>query len=146
MTNKSNMRTWVDALRSDKYKDRQGTGYLSPIHLKSGLPLFCCLGVCHNLIDPDRWVEHVCDERTVMAWPEENENEAFSLTREAHEWLGWPFGDEDGDMLPEPKVWVPDDGRIALATLNDGNFERERLTFAEIADLLEAEFLTPFGA
>lgn len=46
-----NLKTWVDTLRSDEYKQARN-------RLRSG-DKFCCLGVACDIIDSSKWNKHL---------------------------------------------------------------------------------------
>jgi hypothetical protein len=116
---------WVEALRSGEYK--QTTEVLRS---REG-DCYCCLGVLCNLIDPTTW------DRPFF-------------------YAGWSWNNEPGEGLPElvaelygieegpatvpsgEKITIRDISDDSLAGLNDSG-----ATFAEIADVIEAEFIEP---
>lgn len=106
---------WVTALRSGRYE--QGKGALRDYQGK-----FCCLGVLCDLAAQERIVDV--------------EDEVDGVV---------PYGGRTGVLPPQVLTWAgmtdpnPDvyfgGERFALSALNDGR----RLTFEQIADLIEAQ-------
>ena len=73
-----NAKTWVEALRSGKYK--QGTGQLRYEEE------FCCLGVACDLYDASRWETDKDGELTFM-------DEMSVLPIKVMDWLGLEYDD-----------------------------------------------------
>lgn len=123
---KKRIREWVNALRSGKYK--QGRSYL-----RNNADEYCCLGVACDIYDPKRW------EKAASRWMylEGSSQNDVTLPEEVRDWLGL---DPETD---DPRVRYR--GRtLGLTILNDGSTDLgiQPHTFAEIADLIEAEFLS----
>lgn len=137
MANQENIRKWVEALRSGEY--RQGKGYL-----QTGDGRFCCLGVAceiSGLVEvappPERVTAKTGEfytgggERLAYINPtDESDWSRVVLPVAVQDWLGL---DRDNPYL----TWGDD--RREAANLND-EFD---LSFSEIADLIEEEYLTP---
>lgn len=112
--NKKNVRAWVAALRSGKYKQGQGC-------LRNAMA-YCCLGVA-------------CD--------------TFRKADGSGKWSHGAFlleGNAYNNFLPKPVAkWLginnsdPYLGMNRATVLND----RQKRTFDQIADAIEAEFLKP---
>jgi hypothetical protein len=106
--NVENIKLWVEALRSDEYK--QGKGRLRQDDE------FCCLGVACDVF---RKVFDISESRKM----------SFFLPVEVQKWLAGSFS--FNDMVRYEGGYWP------LVLLND----EEGLTFAQIADLLEAQYI-----
>lgn len=107
---------WVAALRSGRYE--QGRGQLVAHRGRRYRRQFCCLGVLTDLAVQDR----------VVTWRALWARGDQVLPPEVREWAGLPNTD--------PQLVAPD-GRFDTASeLNDS----VELTFAEIADRIEATF------
>jgi len=119
--NKENVRKWVDVLRSGEFP--QGKGAL----LYGGR--YCCLGVATEIYRRETgvgdWTVDDEDEPEIRIFRSPKEDEALSLPIEVADWLG--LGDNCNPTI---------DGR-SLAERNDNG-----ATFAEIADMIEREWLT----
>jgi hypothetical protein len=113
--NKKNIRMWVEALRSGKYK--QGDSVLKM------RDAFCCLGVACDISRVGEW--HQVEPFEFEEYRTRNGESSALLPYEVSVWLG--FTDED-----------PQIGKTLATELNDS----DRLTFAEIADRIERTFLT----
>jgi hypothetical protein len=121
--NKEIAERWCTALRSGKY--RQGTGTLRQV--TEGQVTFCCLGVLTDLY----------------------------LREHNQTWDGGVSGNEchmsDDEFMPHAvEVWAGthsecgsrpqnDGAEPPLTALNDGTPKIPRLTFGEIADIIEKE-------
>jgi hypothetical protein len=125
-------RRWVDALRSDKYRQ----GYKRLHSIQNGEECYCPLGVLCELAVEDRVVER--DSRQFESYEDVEPYEDIGyrrsplfateyslLPREVAEWAGL------GDSV-SPVVHLSDFGE-EIVTLNDDL----RLTFAVIADAIE---------
>lgn len=115
--NRENIAKWVEALRSGDYT--QGIGALASFEGES--VQYCCLGVASEIsgvcqIKKDA----MSDGRGVLAY----DGSRSFLPMSVQEWLG-----VDGD--------APDVRAGALSAIND-----DGASFAEIADLIEAEWLS----
>jgi hypothetical protein len=109
---------WVAALRSGDYQ--QGTGNLDY------MGKFCCLGVACRLTDiPTR---RSSDDPLEMP--------STAYLHEIETW--WQSLPEDVNRIINPAVYV---GGVLrrLSELNDGYLFHPRMTFAEIADHIEAQ-------
>jgi hypothetical protein len=116
--NKENIRKWVDALRSGKFV--QGKGVL---HRKSGE--MCCLGIaCYlaaqeGIVSTDEYENHVAGACiTYDAYP-------FDLPESVRAWLGVESSNPN----------------LQGCNASGWNDDRDK-TFAQIADLIEAEYLS----
>jgi len=121
--NQNILQRWVSALRSGDYK--QGTH-----RLRSADNKYCCLGVLGDIYAKEnkkRWRKSNNDLDEYGLHKNEN-----YLTQEVEEWAG--IGREDKYSL-SPKVKYQGKKQW-LSTLNDD----EKLSFTEIADLIEAEW------
>ena len=121
MVNVENVRLWVDALRSGKYE--QTTGALHKIFINGGSG-YCCMGVaCEIAIDHGLDID-------VRQTPDKvfYDGNSLWLPASVAGWLG----------IPEEAVVVWRDSQYSLANLNDG----VRLSFGEIADIIEETYLT----
>ncbi|MGH2967708.1 MAG: hypothetical protein ACRDK0_01400 [Solirubrobacteraceae bacterium] len=127
--NRANIRAWVDALRSGEYE--QGIDRLAT--RDNGGTKHCCLGVvsvlaCNAGVAVDSsWVNLTYYEKLVFEWDDAENGRAFADT-----------------FLPDPvRRWlglsshIPQVANDYLANLND-----DGKSFATIADLIEAEWLT----
>lgn len=117
MPNRENIQKWVDALRSGEYA--QGEGVLRSYNDK-----FCCLGVACEVARKEGVPIRL---RTSAGDPAHYGFEDTTLPDVVVRWL-----DVDD---PNPMI----DGRVNAISAND----TLNLTFAEIADRLEAYYLAP---
>jgi hypothetical protein len=119
---KERIKKWVDTLRSGDYK--QGTGQL----YDNGY--YCCLGVACEISGLGKWVAGLtkCDDLKVSIYITDNSWAWGTLPLEVSDYFGLPFSD--------PIVTFKDNPHC-LSTLNDST----RLSFEEIADLIEETFL-----
>ncbi len=122
--NKSLQKKWIHALESGEYK--QGTGRLCKKVDDS--KQFCCLGVLCDLIDPTKW----------KASADKLEPNAFDYEEELNKSM--PPAHIRNQVGIYEMSWE-------LAHANDGNLmtldrtaSMKRFTFAEIAEILRAEF------
>jgi hypothetical protein len=115
MANKENIRKWVEALRSGKYK--QGRGILRSVNDE-----FCCLGVACDVSQVAEW--ELCTTRFRYIT-------TTNLPPEVQDWLGI---DNDEVYLSLPDY---EDNLTAVA-LND----RYRFAFDQISDAIEKTYLT----
>lgn len=106
---------WVAALRSGEYK--QGRGVLKEGGY--GATKHCCLGVLCEL--------HSKETNTPWDEGEEYLEEAITLPDEVIKWAGM----NNELRVPYEKHYC------MLAELNDGHEDLERLSFPQIADLIE---------
>lgn len=120
--NKENIQLWIDALRSGRY--RQDRFALFPGITAPGEPVqACCLGVA--------CLTHAEATGSEQVYDYEYLGEEKELPEEVLEWLGLDPRQSD------PAVITTDGHHEHLTVLND----TRRLSFEEIADLIEAEFL-----
>ena len=123
--NKENVKLWVAALRSGKYK--QGENYLH-ITNEEGEDQYCCLGVACAVA-----VENGVDlEMSVNLNTHEYDHCGATLPLTVMHWLG--------TVNPNPKT--EDDsingfGKASLTHLNDA----KRYDFNKIADVIERDFI-----
>lgn len=141
--NRENIRAWVDVLRSGRFT--QGSGKLltrNDDHVEH----YCCLGVAAKIavdsgaVDLEiKWVDNL--NVAVFQEPGSSYQEQYVLPDSVRRWLGVSGGNphvfidqdfaeqtHDGDIKP------------SLTNVNDRG-----ASFAEIADLIEAEWLTDTG-
>ncbi len=122
--NKQIIEKWIAALRSGEYQ--QGTTGLKD---KNN---YCCLGVLCDLYVKEtgkaRWEENT---------PELMSEAFISLTSEETEFLPLEVVKWSGLEKEDPYVFYKD-GYNSLVILNDV----EKLSFTEIANLIEKEYLT----
>jgi hypothetical protein len=120
--NVENIKLWVEALRSDEYK--QGKGRLRQDDE------FCCLGVACDVFrkatGEGEWLGRVDAPVFDIS---ESRKMSFFLPVEVQKWLAGSFS--FNDMVRYEGGYWP------LVLLND----EEGLTFAQIADLLEAQYI-----
>lgn len=123
MANKENIRKWVDALRSDKYKQTKKT-------LFDGRG-YCCLGVaCEIAIENGADVVKVFDEANTHRWF--FDSKFGSLPVSVCSWLGLRPLDSD------PSLRDPATGEYcSCTTLND----HRGASFKTIASRIEATYL-----
>lgn len=116
--NKENVRKWVDALRSGKYK--QGLGALQI------LDNYCCLGVACSVAEKNncKFPKTVINNQYIFG----TEEKIGILPHEVRNWL------ELDNSSPEI---VYNTRKVPLVCLNDV----EKLSFNEIADLIEDQWL-----
>lgn len=127
--NRDNVAKWVQALRSGEYEQ---TG-----HILAEKGKFCCLGVaCEVAIKDGLDVERFVDDDEVTHY----DNAISTLPGTVATWLGL---DPDQDNVPLRAInagladSVEDDWDTTATSLND----RYRLTFEQIADAMEKEYL-----
>lgn len=104
---------WLEALRSGRYQQGEKA-------LKDG-PCFCCLGVALDVIDSAQWGANGWGVR------DEHDGPVFSMS---------------DTVELSAQLGVPEYACSLLADMNDGTqtggLEERRLSFAEIADWIEA--------
>lgn len=137
---------WLKALRSGKYK--QGRGALCQID-KKGNESFCCLGVLCDLYNKEQKrnkkrgldVENVSAESslvgTLTSKPEfvRTYGECDgTLPDQVVKWAGFREYNSDGHFWDANGEKTP---TAELITLNDGDPEVKRCSFAKIADIVE---------
>lgn len=108
---------WVDALRSGKYRQARG-------RLRDDGDAMCCLGVLCDIVAPDNWRYEEDQYRGPDGWHQDN----FQMG--IPENLLKTVGFEVSEPIIEYKG-----ERQAISLVNDGG-----ATFAEIADLIEAQW------
>lgn len=121
--NKEIAERWRTALRSGKY--RQGAGTLRQV--TEGQVTFCCLGVLTNLYLREHnqtWDIKGGDVCELS----DDEHLPLRVTR----WAG--LSSDCGARVSDGDLVHP-----SLTELNDGSSKVTRLTFAEIADIIEKE-------
>lgn len=119
-----NAQKWVEALRSDKYKQaRNGLHRVGP--WSEG---FCCLGVACDLYQREVGDLHVDSLET--GWKQYDGNSGM-LPPKVQLWLGLTTSDGEFTVNDVPS---------ALTTINDNGGK-----FSEIADLIESEPEGLFG-
>lgn len=146
MVDHTNMRIWVEALRSGQY--RQTHSVLSRIspevdpfdphgHYGPDARLYCALGVLCDVSGVGEWVAwhgregHLFGYMTYGQTPDLPS--LYSPSRLVRAWLGYPPGE---------RIRVPWAGGMSdVSVLNDS----AQLPFSQIADILEEEYLTPWG-
>ena len=116
--NKEAIRQWVETLRSVKYKQGRGV-------LRRG-DEFCCLGVACDILRDELGLHWREGQLSMAITASDGQWEHIYLPHQVAEYL---FGD---GKLTNPEV-----GAISLSGLNDGG-----ATFSQIADAIEATFLT----
>ena len=115
----SNIKRWVDALRSGEYT--QGRGRLRYVVGWSGVPRYCCLGVGLDVLAPKQWEGNT--------W----QNPDTPMLAHTYGWTGRPF--LDGPGTPYTSFGLTEDHTNDLMNLND----LEGCNFNEIADYIEFE-------
>lgn len=130
--NKANIGKWVHALRSGEFT--QGNGRLCKIEtLVDGREekYFCCLGVaCELALADGVYMTKIISENIVFY-----DGSPGTLPLQVRSWLGI--------QLDDPRVTLSPNGvdypiKYSLTHVNDGL----RLAFAQIADAIEAEYLS----
>lgn len=123
MANRENVETWVSALRSGEYE--QGLN-----RLKTATGKFCCLGVACDVSGLGTWE----GENPAYVTPSESLGAAESVMPEpVQEWLGIHEGD--------PGVRVQEEGGGTRYRNLSGLNDVDHLSFAQIADVIESEWL-----
>ena len=123
---------WCDALRSEKYS--QGRHALRSRNSGG----YCCLGVLEQVFGLSIGQEDRLADTSIASRP--------TLTKEAAEWAGFTYGDEEDYVVIKPvvvpKSIVPEDRAhfcpmraVSLISAND----TLHLNFNQIADLIEAQ-------
>lgn len=125
---------WTDALRSGNYKQTKGR-----LRDRQG---YCCLGVLCEIAVEDGVVGRFEDRFVAGRYDygdpnNEWEREPSVLPDTVAKWAGMPV-DGGGYVKRNPDVSYGD-RRPSLADLNDGEEDREPLTFAEIAELIDKQ-------
>ncbi len=130
--------TWLEGLRSGKYK--QGQGHLRQ---SNGEDVFCCLGVLQDVIQPEDWVKPqdcsgLDDNAKVWAVPEVNGYDGTydDPTYNDGEIQERLLDETNLDSSAMEKLIKLNDGRYA----NDDDRSEPRIdirTFNEIADWIE---------
>lgn len=124
---------WLKALRSGEYQ--QGTGRLKRKESET-CESYCCLGVLTDLYLKEKGGQWVCvdtGEKYGVFRPVDADEVSFSvatLSGPVMKWSGITSEWGTYDDITGPG------GTQSLTTLNDG----KRLTFTEIADVIEAKF------
>lgn len=121
--NKANIRKWVEALRSGEYK--QGRG-----QLRVG-DSFCCLGVACEISGVSQW--------SGRFYGDDGDYEDAVLPESVGRWLG-----VDGDNIAVDARFVEHGAPRSSFVLTELNDVR-RLSFSQIADAIEATYLTEAG-
>lgn len=113
---------WLEALRSDKYK--QGTGFLKTMDNE-----YCCLGVlCDVYAKTQKKKGFQKDETGIYFFEDKNSmfnKNSMYLPKQVISWSGLKDN--------SPIITIDFSNRKLLANLND----KEKLSFNEIADLIE---------
>ena len=131
MVNKMNMRAWVAALRSEMFP--QGKKRLARLDRHMGVWQYCCMGVaCELAARATRVYVQVSGDAKCF------DGTGTLMPPSVYNWLG--LDDGPYDSPDDPRLLMPDsDGEPfphALSFINDDLV----LTFAQIADLLEAQY------
>lgn len=123
---KKQIEKWIAALRSGEYGQGKGT-------LNSAPNEFCCLGVACKLYDK-KPLYYTCDNHKLMAgsFPTFSSHKKNNIPKWLHE-INEDFCMQTGYSLSQ----LNDSG----LTESGNAFDRERFTFEEIADLIEAVYL-----
>lgn len=134
---RSRIRLWVAALRSDQFTQIRG-------QLADRGSGRCCLGVACELSGVGQWVNGTTTfDVDCMAYEVDSDQERYVLHYEVAYWL---FGEDYLDAIGWEYSAGPKIGGVPLATLNDGSntppHGQAPLTFSEIADRIEREWLT----
>lgn len=141
--NLTNIRLWIDALRSGEYK--QGLNRLTTI-LPDGTQHDCCLGVAcklamKNAVALAIYYESLAGDVNVRRV---HYNSAFSLMPQAvSNWLGVPYWQQNtnnGDVtidfpVLEDRHYHSEERSVTLSWMND-----KGMSFSQIADVLEWYF------
>lgn len=122
MINKKNIQLWVDALRSEEYKQTRG----ALARKKNGKTRYCCLGVACEVAIKHGVDVHVQPERgaTVLQY----DGEEGTLPDRVARWLG---------LEHVPSAIMRGGKRTSLTAMNDTT----RSTFATIANAIERTYL-----
>lgn len=112
--NREHIKLWVDALRSGKYKQGRAS-------LKYSVG-FCCMGVACDISSLGEWQVRLSSEEEIYL------GSGCYLPYDVQMWLGLR---EENPRIKS----VSNSGTLAF--LNDS----AKLTFPQIADLIEAEYL-----
>lgn len=126
------MRKWVDALRSGEYTQWHG----ALCHISHGadgskVRTYCCLGVACELALADG-VPLVVQDRP---WYRLYDGSSSSLPRPVARWLGME------DLSVQAGFDIPLKNLDGTETVAIGVNDHEKLTFAQIADLIELTYL-----
>lgn len=128
--NVENIRKWVEALRSGRYEQTSGT--LAAVDIDGKITGHCCLGVACEVAGIVPRVAHQ---------EARYDGDSVKLPQTAQDWLGIseanPELSTDSIAKALPRWPVDTSCESSLAGLNDGG-----ATFTEIANLIEAEWLT----
>lgn len=122
--NLENIRKWIDALRSGEYEQGE-------YRLRVG-DQFCCLGVACDVSGLGNWeiydgvMPSEDDPRSEPTYRYEPSGDIAFLPSDVRLWLGLEY--PTGDVKVESGM---------LSVLND----RDRWTFAQIADAIEEQYL-----
>lgn len=133
MTNTENVERWVDALRSGEFK--QGKHRLRTVNA-DGPDEFCCLGVACEISGVVEFRQKPGSEGSMLpaSWRYEDASGSGNGTL-----LPWAVMEWLGFSKANPAVeYQGRSGGVQLAELNDAR----GLSFNEIADLIEAQYLT----
>lgn len=160
MPNKENIRHWVKALRSGRYlqgKNRLATRFMDPDGFPTDGPIrYCCLGVATEVamahgVPVMPIVPKARDAGITYEWASKSiylaaDQTSSTLPYPVVEWLG--IGVTDPTLFrPDGKAWCGEptcdlphgeSTAVACSTAND----QLGLSFSEIADHLEATYLT----
>lgn len=150
MANQQVMKAWVEALRSGEYDQTQGA--LRRNKETPGIPAgWCCLGVLCDIavkhpelgdgpLPEYTWIDNDPDDvfqRLVWDQAGVTRSEGAMPPQAVTAWSGVNDWSVAKDLVPDAPGEENIDGRVALAYLNDSHGS----TLAEIADLLEKEYL-----
>lgn len=116
MANKENIRKWVDALRSGKYKQAK-----ERLRDKNS---YCCLGVACDVSGVGKWQKDFWNSWEYAVYEAPGDVNDLDLPKGVQKWLGI--------RLANPKF-----KRVPASQLNDEMGK----TFEEIADYIEKKYL-----
>lgn len=134
------MTLWVTALRSGEYKQAKGSLEVTSEHVESSgcsKTGFCCLGVLSDLAVKAGIVTRSVDEYFRVHYGTDNDMSTGHLPHAVRDWAG--MGSVDG--LRDNAAYLSggaDHYKSSLMELNDYS----AFTFAQIADVIEAEYET----
>ena len=128
--NKEKLKLWLDALRSGEYQ--QGKGHLANIDEERS-ESYCCLGVaCEVAIKDGLGLIKNIGPRNVINYG--LARESGFLPNEVQQWLGH----DEGNVMVDFTDGESHTREEHVAFLNDSG----KWTFEQIADALEAKYLT----
>jgi hypothetical protein len=145
--NDDNIKKWIEALRSGEFK--KGKGSLVQVD-SEGNKKYCCLGVACALAGLEEAKVKVIDEDKqrifALGFKTNGDVETSFLPKQVQQWLGITEKNPLVETNAEG-ILTTEAGRLgrwirSLSDVNDGGLAEKEVTFSEIADLIEKQWLS----